>query len=224
MGNLSLDTQQINFFQSIERRFRGILIRVHPNWLIFDSQCILYDYASQFANNKSEWGVSRKRLSQFWSPFIRSYIDKPIRMLSNWIRVISSIGLFVGAGVCEIGGGWFVWKFRKEGWHWIFFILGSFALVLYGLIPTFQSQPFGRTYAAYGGFFIGLSLLWGWVFDSQQPDRWDLICAAIAVGAVIVMISVPRNPEAGTYQPAVLSFKDQDFTWGYLDLRDQGLG
>jgi small multidrug resistance family-3 protein len=120
-------------------------------------------------------------------------------MLSNWIRVISSIGLFVGAGVCEIGGGWFVWKFRKEGWHWIFFILGSFALVLYGLIPTFQSQPFGRTYAAYGGFFIGLSLLWGWVFDSQQPDRWDLICAAIAVGAVIVMISVPRNPEAGEW-------------------------
>lgn len=121
--------------------------------------------------------------------------------------MIADIGLFVGAGLCEIGGGWLVWKFRKEGWHWVFFIVGSLILVLYGIIPTFQSQPFGRTYAAYGGFFIGLSLLWGWVFDSQQPDKWDIICAAIAVGACIVMISVPRNPEAGEWALLLLRWK-----------------
>ena len=47
-------------------------------------------------------------------------------------------------------------------------------LVLYGIIPTFQPAHFGRVYAAYGGVFIVLSLLWGWMFDGNRPDRLDV--------------------------------------------------
>ncbi len=42
--------------------------------------------------------------------------------------------------------------------------------------------------AAYGGVFIVLSILWGWLVDGWQPDRYDLIGAAIAlVGVGIIM-------------------------------------
>ena len=45
-------------------------------------------------------------------------------------------------------------------------------VVLYGVIPTFQADPhFGRVYAAYGGVFIALSLLWGRLFDGFEADR-----------------------------------------------------
>lgn len=47
----------------------------------------------------------------------------------------------------------------------------------YGFIPTAQPPPtFGRLYAVYGGFFIFLSYLWGWLVDGERPDRGDAQC------------------------------------------------
>lgn len=113
-------------------------------------------------------------------------------------EVSKSIALFVAAGICEIGGGWLVWKWRKEDWHWGYFILGSAVLVLYGIIPTLQDQVFGRVYAAYGGFFILLSFAWAWAFDGERPDRWDLIGSAIAVAGVCLIMFMPRKHHLGT--------------------------
>lgn len=44
-----------------------------------------------------------------------------------------------------------------------------------GIVPTLQPEHFGRLYAAYGGIFVVLSLLWGWQVDRIAPDRYDLI-------------------------------------------------
>ncbi|CAM6125207.1 unnamed protein product [Calypogeia fissa] len=109
------------------------------------------------------------------------------------VGVVVSIALFFAAGLCEIGGGWLVWKWRKDGWNWGFFILGSLILIAYGIIPTLQDQVFGRTYAAYGGFFIVLAILWGYALDGDRPDKWDLIGAAIAVAGVALIMFVPRR-------------------------------
>ena len=55
--------------------------------------------------------------------------------------------------------------------------------VLYGVIPTWQTEPhFGRVYAAYGGVFVVLSLLWGRLFDGFEPDRWDVLGALVCLG------------------------------------------
>ena len=96
------------------------------------------------------------------------------------------------AGLCEIGGGWLMWQWlreKKPGW-WGF--AGALVLMLYGVIPTFQLSHFGRVYAVYGGFFIVLSLLWGWRFDDNKPDRFDVIGAAIALAGVCFMMYWPR--------------------------------
>ena len=65
-------------------------------------------------------------------------------------------------------------------------------MILYGIIPTFQPAHFGRVYAAYGGFFIVLSLLWGWILDANVPDRYDAVGAAIALVGVSVIMYWPR--------------------------------
>lgn len=68
-------------------------------------------------------------------------------------------------------------------------IAGGAVLVLYGVILTLQQKAaFGRVNAAYGGVFIVLSLLWGWLVDGWRPDRYDVLGAAVAmVGVVIIM-------------------------------------
>lgn len=110
-------------------------------------------------------------------------------MTINFIAILRSLLLFVLAGLAEIGGGYLVWQWLREGKALWLGLVGGAALILYGVIPTLQTEPaFGRVYAAYGGIFIVLAILWGMVFDGWRPDRFDLIGAAFAlVGVSIIM-------------------------------------
>ena len=67
------------------------------------------------------------------------------------------------------------------------------AAILYGIIPTFQPAQFGRVYAAYGGMFIVLSLLWGWAMDGLRPDRLDAMGAALCLVGMAVTMYAPRG-------------------------------
>jgi small multidrug resistance family-3 protein len=107
-------------------------------------------------------------------------------------QLTSSICFFVLAGLCEIGGGWLVWQWIREGKGFSWGLVGAVALIAYGIIPTLQPAHFGRVYATYGGFFIILSLLWGWMLDGNVPDRFDLIGGAIALVGVSVIMYWPR--------------------------------
>ena len=111
--------------------------------------------------------------------------------------VARSVMLFVVAGVCEIGGGWLVWKWLRDGRPSCWGLAGALVLILYGIIPTLQTSHFGRVYAAYGGFFIVLSLLWGRGFDGDRPDAADVIGATIALVGVCLMYYWPRAVVTG---------------------------
>ena len=104
-----------------------------------------------------------------------------------------SITLFVFAGLCEIGGGYLVWLSVREGKSIGYALAGSAILILYGIIPTLQPASFGRVYAAYGGMFIVLSLLWGWSVDGTRPDRFDAVGAIICLVGMLVMMYGPRQ-------------------------------
>jgi len=104
-----------------------------------------------------------------------------------------SLLYFVLAGLCEIGGGYLFWLWLREGKSFLLAPLGAIVLVLYGIIPTLQPASFGRVYAAYGGVFVVLSLLWGWKIDRKAPDRFDLIGAAIALAGMMIIMYWPRK-------------------------------
>lgn len=110
------------------------------------------------------------------------------------VDVVRSIVIFGLAGLAEIGGGWLVWQWLRESRPWPLGLLGALVLIAYGVIPTFQTEVhFGRVYAAYGGVFIVLSLAWGGVFDGFQPDRWDVIGAAVCLVGVGIIYFAPRT-------------------------------
>lgn len=48
-------------------------------------------------------------------------------------------------------------------------------------------------YAAYGGVFVVLSIVWGWQVDKISPDKFDLIGGAIALAGVIIIMYSSRN-------------------------------
>jgi len=107
--------------------------------------------------------------------------------------LVSSLTYFVLAGLAEIGGGYLVWLWLRDGRSVLFGIAGFVVLAAYGVIPTLQPAGFGRVYAAYGGIFVMLAALWGWGIDGVQPDRWDIIGSAVSVfGALLIMFG-PRS-------------------------------
>ena len=108
-------------------------------------------------------------------------------------KLLYSIFLFVLAGVSEIVGGWLVWVTLRSDKPWYFALIGSFILVLYGFIPVLQPMDeFGRIYAVYGGFFIVMSFLFGWMLDGNRPDVGDFVGGSISLAGVLVIMCWPR--------------------------------
>lgn len=132
--------------------------------------------------------------------------DEDVGYQWNTISILQSIAIFLFAGIAEIMGGWLVWaavkgvrdsdgNTTKKPWYYALF--GSLTLVIYGFIPCLQpsaeSDGFGRIYAAYGGYFIVLSLLLGWALEgeSAKPDVGDIAGGAISLVGVLLMMFWP---------------------------------
>ncbi|MBP8742682.1 small multidrug resistance family-3 protein [Breznakibacter xylanolyticus] len=109
------------------------------------------------------------------------------------MRIFYSILLFVLAGLCEIGGGYMIWLWLRENKPWWFGAIGAIILIIYGVVATWQSANFGRVYAAYGGIFIIMAILWGWKVDGFIPDRYDIIGGIVALIGMAIIMYAPRN-------------------------------
>ena len=64
-----------------------------------------------------------------------------------------------------------------------------------GIVLTFQPSYFHRIYAAYGGIFIVMALLWSLMCEGIVPDMFDIIGAAIACAGVAIIYYAPRRGE-----------------------------
>ena len=85
-------------------------------------------------------------------------------------RLLIIGGLFMLAGLCEIGGGYLVWGWMREHKPLLWGALLGAVLASYGVVAALQPiSEFGRVYAAYGGIFIALSLAWSIVVDGFRP-------------------------------------------------------
>ncbi|HEX8377476.1 MAG TPA: YnfA family protein [Pedobacter sp.] len=107
--------------------------------------------------------------------------------------IIRSLTLFIFTGLFEIVGGYLIWLWLKEDKPIWYGVLGSIILTLYGVLATWKTASFGRVYAAYGGVFIVLALLWSWQLDHFKPDKYDVIGALIALIGVCIIIYMPRG-------------------------------
>ena len=67
--------------------------------------------------------------------------------------------------------------------------LGIFAWLL-----TLHPSAAGRTYAAYGGMYIAVALIWLWQVDGVAPTRWDWVGAGVALAGMAIIALQPPTP------------------------------
>jgi small multidrug resistance family-3 protein len=109
------------------------------------------------------------------------------------MNLLRSLSIFILAGLFEIGGGYLVWQWLKQDKPLWWGLSGALILGLYGVVATWQTANFGRVYAAYGGIFILMALIWAWKVDGFKPDKWDIIGALVAVMGAFIIIYMPRK-------------------------------
>ena len=64
-------------------------------------------------------------------------------------RLLLIGGLFVLAGLCEIGGGYLVWGWMREHKPLLWALVGAAILAVYGVVAALQPiSEFGQVYAA----------------------------------------------------------------------------
>jgi small multidrug resistance family-3 protein len=104
-----------------------------------------------------------------------------------------TFALFVVAAFAEIGGGYLVWLWvkgrRKQP---IIGVVGGLVLFIYGVIPIFQPSNFGRVYAAYGGIFVVMAIIWGLLIDKKRPDKYEIIGGSVVLLWASVIFYSPR--------------------------------
>ena len=106
---------------------------------------------------------------------------------------MKTITLYFATAIAEIVGCYLPWLWLKQnGSPWLLIPAGV-SLAAFAWLLTLHEAATGRVYAAYGGVFIAMALLWGWVVDKQAPDRYDLTGAALALVGVAVIMYWPRG-------------------------------
>jgi small multidrug resistance family-3 protein len=101
--------------------------------------------------------------------------------------------LFAVTAVAEIVGcylPWLVVKQDKSAW---LLLPAALSLALFAWLLTLHPTAAGRTYAAYGGMYIAVALVWLYFVDGIALTRWDLVGAAIALVGMAVIALQPST-------------------------------
>lgn len=71
-------------------------------------------------------------------------------------------------------------------------IPAALSLIVFVWLLALHPHAAGRVYAAYGGIYIAVALLWLWLIDGVMPDRWDLVGLALSLAGMGVIYFGPR--------------------------------
>lgn len=102
-------------------------------------------------------------------------------------------GLFALTALAEIVGCYLPWLVLKQGRTAWLLVPAAIALALFAWLLTLHPTAAGRTYAAYGGMYIAVALLWLRYVDGVALTSWDVSGAAIALTGMAVIALQPTN-------------------------------
>lgn len=109
------------------------------------------------------------------------------------MEAIKTVGLFVATAVAEIVGCYLPYLWLKEGKTVWLLVPAAVSLALFAWMLSLHPTAAGRVYAAYGGVYIGVAILWLWAVDKITPSVSDWIGVAVCfVGMAIIMFG-PRE-------------------------------
>lgn len=106
---------------------------------------------------------------------------------------IRTIVLFLVTAVAEIVGCYLPYLWIREGKSVWLLIPAALSLTLFAWLLTLHPTASGRVYAAYGGVYVFVAVLWLWAVDGIKPTTWDIVGSLVAILGMAIIMFAPRN-------------------------------
>jgi small multidrug resistance family-3 protein len=100
--------------------------------------------------------------------------------------------LYVATAIAEIIGCYLPYLWLKEGRSVVLLIPAALSLAVFVWLLSVHPSAAGRVYAAYGGVYISVALVWLWFVQGIRPSSWDWTGVAISLIGMAIIAFQPR--------------------------------
>lgn len=104
-----------------------------------------------------------------------------------------TVSLFVATALAEIIGCYLPYLSLRRGHSPWLLVPAAVSLAAFAWLLTLHPFAAGRTYAAYGGVYVSVALLWLWLVEGVSPNRWDLVGGAVTLAGMAIIAFAPRG-------------------------------
>jgi small multidrug resistance family-3 protein len=107
--------------------------------------------------------------------------------------VLKTLALFIVTALAEIAGCYLPYLWLKRGGSAWLLVPAAISLALFVWLLTLHPAAAGRIYAAYGGVYVVVAILWLWQVDHVKPTPWDLVGCVVALIGMAIIAAAPRT-------------------------------
>ena len=106
---------------------------------------------------------------------------------------LKTIGLFALTALAEIIGCYLPYLWLREGRSIWLLIPAVLSLAAFVWLLTLHPTAVGRVYAAYGGVYVVMAILWLCTVNGIRPTTWDILGSVVALIGMAIIMFAPRS-------------------------------
>lgn len=106
---------------------------------------------------------------------------------------LKTLLLFALTAVAEILGCYLPWLWLKQGGSAWLLLPAAASLVAFVWLLSLHPAAAGRVYAAYGGVYVSVALIWLWLVDGIKPTAWDMAGVVVCLLGMGMIAFAPRG-------------------------------
>lgn len=104
------------------------------------------------------------------------------------LLTVKTLGLFVLTAIAEIVGCYLPYFWLRRGGSVWLLVPAALALAAFVWLLTLHPTASGRVYAAYGGIYVAVALLWLWRVDGVTLTAWDIGGAVVTLSGMAIIV------------------------------------
>lgn len=97
---------------------------------------------------------------------------------------MKTFGLYIATAIAEIIGCYLPYLWLRQGKSIFLLIPAAISLAVFAWLLTLHPTSAGRVYAAYGGVYVSVAIIWLWLIDGVRPTTWDIF------GVIVTLIGM----------------------------------
>jgi len=109
------------------------------------------------------------------------------------MEILKTLGLFTLTALAEIIGCYLPYLVLKQDRSLWLLLPAAISLAAFAWLLTLHPNAAGRVYAAYGGVYVSMALLWLWAVESVRPTFTDWLGVAVVLLGMLIIMFGPRH-------------------------------